>query len=187
MAIALPEPQPGIKANDFVYPIFMLTEVPHVLRGFLIVAILAAAMSSVSSALTALASVSTMDFLKAAVPGRSEASYLKFSKVSTLVWAGLLVVVAYLSRQVVLVLDAAFSLRGLTSGALLGAVILAVYSRRGSSQPVVAGMLTALAVMTAVQTTTEVFWPWYTLIGTSVCLGIAFAWRRLRHRSEVAE
>ena len=42
----------------------MMTEVPHVLRGFLIVAILSAAMSSVSSALTSLASVSTMDFVK---------------------------------------------------------------------------------------------------------------------------
>src|SRR5207253_924938 len=38
--IALPEPRPGsgIKANDFVFPIFMMTEVPHVLKGFLIVA-----------------------------------------------------------------------------------------------------------------------------------------------------
>src|SRR5262245_15770227 len=64
--IPLPEPRPGsgIKANDFIFPIFMMTEVPHVLKGFLIVAILAAAMSSVSSALTSLASVSTMDFIK---------------------------------------------------------------------------------------------------------------------------
>jgi Na+/proline symporter len=59
--IPLPEPRPGsgIKANDFIFPIFMMTEVPHLLKGFLIVAILSAAMSSVSSALTSLASVST--------------------------------------------------------------------------------------------------------------------------------
>src|SRR6266404_5464924 len=62
--IPLPEPRPGIKANDFIFPIFMMTEVPHLLKGFLIVAILSAAMSSVSSALTSLASVSTMDFVK---------------------------------------------------------------------------------------------------------------------------
>ena len=61
--ISLPEARPGIKANDFIFPIFMLTEVPHLLRGFLIVAILSAAMSSISSALTALSSVSTMDFV----------------------------------------------------------------------------------------------------------------------------
>ena len=68
--IPLPETRPGsgITANDFIFPIFMMTEVPHLLKGFLIVAILSAAMSSVSSALTSLASVSTMDFVKHVLP-----------------------------------------------------------------------------------------------------------------------
>ena len=87
--IPLPETRPGsgITANDFIFPIFMMTEVPHLLKGFLIVAILSAAMSSVSSALTSLASVSTMDFVKHVLPGRSEGFFLRFSKVSTVVWA----------------------------------------------------------------------------------------------------
>src|SRR6266571_524535 len=76
--IPLPQPRPGIKSEDFVFPIFMITEVPSVLRGFLIVAILSAAMSSVSSALTSLASVSTMDFVKHAVHERGETFYLRF-------------------------------------------------------------------------------------------------------------
>jgi SSS family solute:Na+ symporter len=179
IAIPLPEARPGIKANDFIYPIFMLTEVPHVLRGFLIVAILAAAMSSVSSALTALASVSTMDFLKPLLPGRSEAAYLRISRHTTLFWGVLLIGVAYLCRQVTVVLDAAFSLRGLTSGALLGGVIMAVFLRRGSPWPVVVGMLSALGVMLWVQTSTTVFWPWYTLIGCSVCLLVTLGLRRV--------
>ena len=119
MLIPLPEPRPGsgIKANDFVYPIFMLTAVPHYLKGFLIVAILSAAMSSVSSALTSLASVSTMDFVKGlSIKTRSEAFYLSFSKISTIFWAAILILVAYLTREVMFVLDAAFKLRGLTSG-----------------------------------------------------------------------
>ena len=89
----MPEPRPGsgIKANDFVFPIFMMTEVPHILKGFLIVAILSAAMSSVSSALTSLASVSTMDFVKHfSGPQRTEEFFLRFSKYSTVVWAAAL-------------------------------------------------------------------------------------------------
>ena len=106
-----------MKRDDFVYPIFMLSEVPHVLRGFLIVAILSAAMSSVSSALTSLASVSTMDFVKPLTRRRrSEEFFLKFSRYSTVAWAAALIVIAYLSREVAFVLNAAFSLRGLTSG-----------------------------------------------------------------------
>ena len=151
--IPLPEPRPGsgIKANDFIFPIFMMTEVPHVLRGLLMVAILSAAMSSVSSALTSLASVSTMDFVKPLARKEDEAYFLRFSKVSTVVWAGLLVVTAYLSRRVEFVLNAAFSLRGLTSGALVGGLILALVWRgaRRRALPVILGMLVSLSVMMA--------------------------------------
>src|SRR5256714_3016473 len=83
LQIPLPESRPGMPNNNFIFPIFMMTEIPHVLKGFLIVAILSAAMSSVSSALTSLASVSTMDFIKHVVPGRSEGFFLRFSKLST--------------------------------------------------------------------------------------------------------
>jgi SSS family transporter len=194
--ISLPEPRPGsgIKANDFIFPIFMMTEVPHLLKGFLIVAILSAAMSSVSSALTSLASVSTMDFVKHLMPGRSEGFFLRFSKVSTIVWAGMLIFVAYLSREVAFVLNAAFSLRGLTSGALVGGLALAVFWRRGHPLPVVAGMIISLLVMTAIQvmpkwsvtqgwwqTTVgaEIYWPWYTLIGAVATVASAWVLRRL--------
>jgi Na+/proline symporter len=95
------------------------------LKGFLIVGILSAAMSSVSSALTSLASVSTMDFVKPFWPKKSEEFYLRFSKYSTVFWAGMLVLTAWLAREVTFVLNAAFSLRGLTSGALLGGLLLA--------------------------------------------------------------
>ena len=187
--VPLPEPRPGIKANDFVFPLFMVTEVPHLLKGFLIVAILSAAMSSVSSALTSLASVSTMDFIKPLWPARSEGFFLRFSRNSTVVWAGVLILVAYLSRQVEFVLNAAFSLRGLTSGALVGGLGLAVFSRKTRALPVVAGMVASLLTMTAVQVLpqwprtsgvwmacfgTEIFWPWYPLMGASITLGVAW-------------
>src|SRR5207302_5373498 len=136
-----------------------------------------------SSALTALASVSTMDFVKHVMPERDEGFFLRFSKVSTLVWAAALIGVAYLSRKVDFVLNAAFALRGLTSGALLGGLALAVFWRKGRAIPVITGMLVSLAVMTAIQLLpkmdwtkdwwtqtigTEVFWPWYTLIGVII-------------------
>ena len=187
--IPLPEARPGIKSNDFIFPIFMMTEVPHVLKGFLIVAILSAAMSSISSAITALASVSTMDFVKQIVKGRDEEYFLRFSKYSTVFWAGVLVFVAFLSREVTFVLNAAFSLRGLTSGALLGSLILALFWRRVGARAVIVGMITSFIVMNCIYWPAnipalkdwwvktfggEVFWPWFTLIGTSVTLGVAW-------------
>ena len=96
-------------------------------------------------------------------------------------------------RQVEFVLNAAFSLRGLTSGALVGGLTLAVFWRQGSPRPVIAGMLVSLAVMTLIQVLPqwpltkafwmahvgiEIFWPWFTLIGALVTLGSAYVVRR---------
>ncbi|MDB6035575.1 MAG: Sodium/glucose cotransporter [Verrucomicrobiales bacterium] len=188
MLIPIPEPRPGIKANDFIYPIFMLTAVPHYLKGFLIVAILSAAMSSVSSALTSLASVSTMDFVKGfSTKTRSEAFYLSFSKRSTVFWAAILIGVAYLTREVTFVLDAAFKLRGLTSGALLGGLFLAVFWKKGHARPLVLGMVCSLVVMITISPMVQaalpkgwphlsvsVAFPWYTLIGSVVTLSVTW-------------
>jgi Na+/proline symporter len=155
------------------------------------VAILSAAMSSISSALTSLASVSTMDFVKALYRGGSEEFYLRFSKYSTVAWAAALIGIAYLTRQVEFVLNAAFSLRGLTSGALLGGLLLAVFGRKGGPVPVIVGMLVSLAVMIGVsqfewveragppEVKTRIFWPWFTLIGTIVTLTTAWLTRLL--------
>ncbi len=188
--IPLPESRPGIAANDFIFPIFMVTEVPHVLKGFLIVAILSAAMSSISSAMTALASVSTMDFVKQLVRARDEEFFLRFSKWSTVFWAAVLVFVAWLSREVLFVLNAAFSLRGLTSGALLGGLMLALFWRRVGPRAAMAGMIASFVVMNFIYwppkipaltpwwTATfggEVFWPWFAVIGTAVTLSVAWA------------
>ncbi len=189
--IPIPEARPGIKANDFIYPIFMLTAVPHWLKGFLIVAILSAAMSSVSSALTSLSSVSTMDFLQPLFPSRSDTFYLRFSKLSTVAWAAILIGVAYASREVVFVLNAAFSLRGLTSGALLGALVLVLLWKRTAPGPVIIGMLVSLGVMVAVSLNPpqipKIDWPWFTLLGTITTLGTAALARACwPHSSEAA-
>jgi SSS family transporter len=199
--IPLPESRPGIAANDFIFPIFMMTEVPHVVRGFLIVAILAAAMSSISSSISALASVSTMDFVRQVLRDRSEAYFLRFSKYSSLGWAVALVGVAWVTRQVQFVLNVAFSLRGLASGALLGGLLLALFWRRVGPRAAMAGMLASLAVMNVIYwpanvpalhdwwhrtVGVEIFWPWFTLIGTLVTLATAAITRGLWPETDAA-
>jgi SSS family transporter len=191
-------PMPEITANDYIYPIFMMTAVPHVVKGFLIVAILAAAMSSVSSTLNALASVSTMDFVKAITKGaKSEEFYLRFSKWSTVFWAGALIVVAFLSRHVEYVLNAAFALRGLTSGALLGALFLVLFWKQGKAVPVIVGMVGSFIAMIFISRiewvvsqapmleTAKIAWPWYTMIGTIICVTLAWMTRAVWREKKV--
>ena len=180
MKIAIPEIRPGVKKADYIFPIFILSELPSGIKGFLVVGIISAAMSSVSSALSALASVSTMDFYQRWFNHkRDDASQLKFSRVSTLVWAGLLVGVAWWTKSQPTVLDFAFSLSGLTAGGLLGGLVLSLMFRgkQRPGWPLMLGMILSLAVVYYVKTYQgeNIAWPWFTLIGLLttmvVCLG----------------
>jgi SSS family transporter len=182
LQIPLPETKGGLPQLHYVFPIFILTEAPPVFKGFLIVAILSAAMSSVSSALSALASVSTMDFFKGLTRAeRSEAFFLRFSKHATVFWGAMLVLVAYLSREVKQVFHLAFDLNGLTNGAMLGGLLLTIWWRHGRAAPVIAGMLASLGVMTLInwKWKAAIAWPWYTLIGLLVTLAVAWTVRAL--------
>jgi solute:Na+ symporter, SSS family len=180
----VPEVRPGVSQNDYVFPAFILAELPVMLKGFLVVAILCAAMSSVSSALAALGSVSVMDFVRGMLPGRSEAFYLRLSRNSTVFWGGVLVIVALWTREAISVLQAAFSLVGLTSGAMLGALMLALWRGRGGSAGVVLGMLVSFLTMTLlfVYAREAVAWPWFTLIGVTITVGVATLYRALFER-----
>ena len=178
MLIEMPEASRGFAKHIYVFPIFILSVMPPVVKGVLVVGILAAAMSSVSSALSALSSVSTMDIVKELDrKKRDESDYLKFSKRSTVFWAAMLILVAFLTREAQSLLDTAFALHGLTTGAMLGAMLLALWWRRGESTPVVVGITISLIGMIAVKLWTPIAWPWYTTIGAALTLVVAFGVR----------
>ena len=164
------------------------------LKGFLLVGILSAAMSSISSALSALASVSTMDFVRQMFKHGDEAFYLRLSRHSTVAWAAALVGVAWLTREAQFVLNAAFSLRGLISGALLGGMIIALFARSIGSRATVTGMVASVLTMNLIYWPPilevingwwmrafggELFWPWFTLVGTLITLAVAWVTRSL--------
>jgi len=176
LQMPLPANQAGLKQNDYLFPIFILTEMPPVIRGLLVVAVLSAAMSSISSALSALASVSTMDFAGWIRRGKSGgAPGILGGRLATLFWAVMLVLVAYASREAELVLNLAFSLSGITSGALLSGVLLALFAPGVSPASVVIGLVGSVGTLVAIQwgAGQGVAWPWYTLIGTGAGLGAA--------------
>jgi Na+/proline symporter len=148
---------------------------PVGVKGFLIVAIFAAAMSSVASAMSALSSVSVMDFIKPFMKEkRSEHWYLQCSKFTTIFWAILLIIVAKVSESQPPIFNWAFSLTGLTSGAMLGGLILALYAKHLNPIAVVWGMCIAVTVMIAMQLSGIKWfaWPWLTLIGTLISIGV---------------
>ena len=169
--LEIPENSLGKKQTDYVFPIFMLAEAPVGVKGLLLVGIFAAAMSSVSSALSALSSVTVMD-LGLAKEGSSDEDKLKTGRGWTLFWGVVLVGVAFASREVKSVMDAAFSLVGLASGGLLGGVLLALTLKHGRGGPVMIGMGVSLMSMIGIKYGLKeaIHWPWYTAIGCGITL-----------------
>src|SRR5437764_1814561 len=81
---------------DRIYPTFIVSRMPHGVSGLLIAAILAAAMSNLSAALNSLYSSAIMDFYASLGHQTDERKRIQLSRLSTIVWACILFILAVL-------------------------------------------------------------------------------------------
>ena len=160
---------------DRIYPQFIWDKLPVGVAGLVIAAVLAAAMSNLSSALNSLASTSVMDFYKLRVTSRPESHYLRVARLATLVWGLVLFAIGYLARHVSSVLEAGLGIASILYGALLGVFLLGVLTQRVSERAAMAGMTAGFCINLYVRFATPVAWTWYVLIGTAVTAGAALA------------
>lgn len=116
----------GITKGDQVFPYFIATEVPTGLKGLIIAAIIAAAMSTVDSALNSSATVLLLDFYKRYLkPDISERASVLFLRLTTAVWGLLGTGAALLMIRARSALDVWWQISGIFGGALLGLFLLA--------------------------------------------------------------
>ncbi len=121
-----PELIAGMTDNDHVFPRFILTTMPHGLRGLLLAAVASAAMGSSDSALASLATAFTVDFYRPFWgQGKSEEQIVKASKVFFVGFGMLFIVFALLMRNLDNLLWLAFRMVAFTYGPLLGTTLVA--------------------------------------------------------------
>ena len=166
---------------DYLLPIFIVTQAPPLIKGLLVAGILAAAMSSLSSALTAISSVAVLDLLRplTGFPA-GDRQELATGRAATLVVGLVLVGVAWWAKDAPLAFNLVFQFAGVFSGAKLGALLLAMRAPDGRSGPMMAGMIASALIMACVVTATRqgwlvINWPWYPVLGTLICVGVARA------------
>jgi SSS family solute:Na+ symporter len=115
----------GISKGDEVFPYFIATELPVGLKGLIVAAILAAAMSTVDSALNCSATVLFLDFYKRYFDRSiSEKGSVIFLRISTAVWGLLGTAFAILMIQAKSALDVWWQISGIFGGGILGLFIL---------------------------------------------------------------
>lgn len=168
-------PKGGLSSNDKIFPTFVVTFLPHGVRGIMVAAILAAAMSNLSSSLNALASTTVVDFYQPFLKKKKEAvEQLRVSRWITLFWGVALTGLAILSRGVKSVLEAGLTIASITYGSMLGVFLLGVLTRKANEKGAILGMAVGLASMLAVWYASTIAFTWYVLIGTVITFGVGY-------------
>ena len=154
---------------DRIYPTFIVTKIPHGISGLLIAAILAAAMSNLSAALNSLSSSAIMDFYSHLRPQADEKRKMRVSRIATLVWAIVLFALAVIAlHKVGRVVEVGLQIASVAYGALLGAFLLGVLTRRANQNGAMVGMVCGFALELYLWLGTTVPWTWWVMLGTCV-------------------
>ena len=140
------QPLPEGLRSDAVFPYFIMTKLPTGLVGFILSAMISAAICSLSADLNSLAAVGVEDYYKKLSPGRSDKSYLRASRWIVMI-SGLLAIiigVMYLQAGDEGVLGIVFTLYAIFSGGIVGIFLLGLFSARANSQGVTIGIITCI-------------------------------------------
>ncbi len=117
----------GITRGDEVFPHFIATRVPPVLKGLIVAAIVAAAMSTVDSALNCSATVSLLDFYKRfSKSDVGEQTSIWFLRLATVAWGLAGTGFALLMIRAGSALDVWWQISGIFGGGILGLFLLSL-------------------------------------------------------------
>ena len=184
--------EPAPARPDEIFAAFIVDHFPRDtgLVGLFLAAILAAAMSTVSSSLNASASSFLHDFWipLAGRPG-SEEALLSATRRLTVLFGAVQVAVGIAAPALgETVIRAALSIAGYASGALLGVFALGLRRRRPGERATLLGAAAGVLALLAVQfllpaSGVRVAFPWFALLGAAVTVVTALALARLEDRS----
>lgn len=165
-------------SSDAIFATFIVQELPPGITGLLIAGVFAAAMSSLSSSINALASASAYDFWAPLAGAEDdEARILRAGKGFTLLWSVLLVGGAILFiplSEGTAAVEVALAVASLVYGGLLGAFALAAFRTRADALSVRVGMTLGIGSVALlwVFARSAVAWPWYALMGSAITFGV---------------
>ncbi|MEK6286692.1 MAG: sodium:solute symporter [Acidobacteriota bacterium] len=158
---------------DRVFSHFISSELMTGVKGLVIAAMLAAAMSS---SLNALASTTLTDFYQPLIaPNRNEAHYMNVSRLLTAVWGSVQIAAAfYMIGKERRIVDTVLTIASFTNGPILGLFFLGALTKRVGRVGALTGVVTGIVVMVFVWARVNVSWQWYVLIGSAVTFIVGY-------------
>ncbi|ODS33161.1 MAG: Sodium/glucose cotransporter [Candidatus Scalindua rubra] len=187
--VNFPDLRKGVPADhlDYLVPQFILLHIPTGVRALLFAAILAAAMSSLDSALNSLSASTMRDFVER---GRnlSERRILILSKLTTVLWGltitGFAFLVGNISKTV---LEGINKIGSAFYGPILASFLIGVLSKRANAKGIFVGVITGVVFNLFLWLNIkELFWMWWNLLGllVSVVTTLTISWMTTSPRIE---
>ena len=174
----------GMKA-DLMIPVFIIKYLPHGLIGILMVGILSAAMSSLSSTVNSLSAVTVEDFFNRGKVKLSTKKYMFISKASVVFWGLVCIASAFLfggSKSAVIEIINAIG--SVFYGPVLVTFFLAFFSKKvnhiGMNAGIILAVLTNLIFSKTIQEILhvdlgfDIFWIWLNFTGVIISLVVAY-------------
>jgi SSS family transporter len=166
---------PGEIKTDLMIPVFIRDYLPHGVIGILIVAILSAAMSSLSSTINSLSAVSMEDFV---ARGRKleMSKYMQYSKLLAIFWGLVTITLAFFAGDIAkTVIEAINKVGSAFYGPILATFMMAIMVKRTRALGMNVGILLGVAVNFMLWLfVKEVFWMWWNFIGFAVTFVSAY-------------
>ena len=144
----LPDNLKGELMGDKVYPHFIVTQLPIGVRGLLIAAIMAAAMSSIDSSLNCVSSLTLLDFYKKYFKkDTDEKQDIKMLRWYTIIWGFFGTITGLAMTQVQTALETGWQLGGIAGGGVIGLFLLGLMFKRAQRwQAIVAVIASVISI-----------------------------------------
>ncbi len=187
----------GIK-TDLMVPVFIMKYLPHGLIGILMVGILSAAMSSLSSTVNSLSAVTVEDFFNRGENKLSTKKHMAISKASVVFWGIVCIAAAFLfggSKSAVIEIINAIG--SVFYGPILVTFVLAFFSKKVNHIGMNSGIIIAVLInmifsktmqeMFNIDLGFDIFWIWLNFTGVIIALVVAYVVSAFTKNVEVKE
>ncbi len=161
-----------LTGGDKVFPDFITQKMPTGLSGLVVAAIFAAALSS---SLNSIAATAVNDIYKPFARDTSDKHLMRVAGILTVVVGIVQIAIATSLKDAgSSALGMALSVASLINGPILGVFLVGAFLKKAKEIHALIGMLASIGVMLYILFGTQIAWPWYALIGSSVTVIVAF-------------
>jgi len=166
---------PAIK-TDGIFPLFAAQNLPTGLAGLVIAAILAATMSTLSSAINSVANLGVEDFYRRFSKNADDHKCLILGRILTagLGVFGTLAALYLANTDLGSIWDLYFVILGMLLGAITGIYTLGIFTKRANSFGVMLGAIASLVATYYVKNYTHIHFLAYPIFGVVACFSVGY-------------